>query len=265
MEGVNEAHVRTLRRQGALPVWAVDGLLGAALLGRPSLARAALGALDRAEARAAQERSVRAIQLAAELGAPYVLLGLGPVAGVQDRWDRIRRRFLRGELWLDRTPAERLMAERLALAQRQLPECRRSLDALLGNADRHGVGLLLPNPRRALDLPGPAEVEALLQDFSGAPLKPLLDLPAAHLTSSMRMVPLRETIAVFARGPLCCLGDACGAIGALPPGRGEVDVAAVARHLQPEVRRAFVPWTGLRMDEVKAGCEGVRDLPYSVT
>jgi hypothetical protein len=245
----------------ALPIWAIDAQLGGVLRGREGLARAELCALDRDEARAAVSRVQACLALAEACGCPAVYLRLGTVAGVAGRWDGLRRRFLRGELLLDEEPAERLMRDRRALAERHLQAARRSLEPLLGEAERRGVTLLLKNPRRGIELPEALELSALLQEFAGAPLRPLLDLPAAHLTSAMRLFPLRETILGFADGPLCFLGDACGAISGLPPGHGEVDVAAVARHLPAEVRRAFVPWPGLRLHEVRAGVAGVAGLP----
>ncbi len=249
------------RRRDELPVLAVAGGVGAALLDRPALSRASVCSLDRDEARAAAEGFGAAVQLAQELGAPYVVLSLGAVESVRGRWDGIRRHFLRGELIDDLTPAEQLMEARDGGAGRHLTACRRQIEGLLAMAERRGVTLLLKNPRRAIEMPSPLELSALLEEMRGAPLLPLLDLPAAHLTSAMRLRPLRDTVVAFGSGPLGYLGDACGAVGALAPGHGEVDVAAVARHLPTGARRAFIPWGGLRLDEVSDGLRGVEALP----
>ncbi|MCS6914811.1 MAG: hypothetical protein RMK29_08180 [Myxococcales bacterium] len=253
--------VAQLRRDTTLPIVAVDGQLGASWRGRPQLARACLGSLDRDEARAALERSLAALELAAEGGAQAVWLRLGEVAAVAARWDGLRRRFLRGELLSDPEPAQALMQQRCAAAAPHLGACLRGLERLARAAEQRGLQLLVRNPRRALELPTPAELSVLRLELAGAPLSPLLDVPAAHLGSAMRLVPLRETITAFCDGPLCLLGDACGALGALPPGQGEVDVAAVARALPTHTQVAFVPWPGLHLSEVALGCQRVASLP----
>lgn len=250
----------SLRRSGDVPLVAVDGRVGAQALGRPSLELASLASLDREEGRAAAGRVKAALELAQERGAPYVFTELGPVSGVMGRWARLRDGFLRGEFLEERGMCERAMAERDALVGPHLWACLRALDGLLTEAERRGVGVLVKNPRRGLELPTALEMRVLREELAGAPLWPVLDLPAAHLTSAMRLWPLRETVLGFSAGPLAFLGDACGAVGGLVPGRGEVDVAAVARSLGPEVRRGFVPWEGLTMEEVRAGCEAVKGL-----
>jgi sugar phosphate isomerase/epimerase len=249
-----------LRRSGDISLVAVDGAIGAQVLGRPSLGRASLASLDREEGRAAAGRVKAALEVAQERGAPYVFTELGPVSGAMGRWERLRDGFLRGEFLEERGLCERAMAERDALSGPHLWACLRALDSVLTEAARRGVGVLLKNPRRGLELPTALELRVLREELAGAPLWPVLDLPAAHLTSAMRLWPLRETVLGFSAGPLAFLGDACGAVGGLVPGRGEVDVAAVARSLGPEVRRGFVPWEGLTMAEVRAGCEAIKGL-----
>lgn len=247
-------------RRAELPVLALDGVLGAERLGRPRAARAGLAALERDEAAAAVEVVQAALGFAAELGAPYVLISLGAVAGLAPLWDELRGRFLRGELLADDGAAEALMTARAGLAVRHLDAARRSLDKLAELAARTGTTVLVRNPRRAIELPTPIELRTLTAGLRGAPLAPVLDAPAAHLGSVMHLVPLRETLLSFGTGPLALLGDACGAVGALPPGRGELDVAAVARLLAPGAQRSFVPWTGLRRAEIAAGYRAVAAL-----
>lgn len=264
---------KALSRGGDLPVLAVDGQLGAALRGRPRLGRASLASLDKEEGRAAAERTLAALDFAEALGAGAVFVQLGPVASVVSRWDGLRRRFLRGELMLDEEPAERLMTERSAAGAAHLPAVLRALEPMLAQAARRGVTILLRSPRRGIDLPTPLELRVLLEELQGGPVAPLLDLPAAHLCSAMRLVPLRDSIVTFgvtgggdperegAAPPLALLGDACGAVGALAPGRGEVDVAAVARFLPARTRVALLPWAGLSLGEVGEALRGVAALP----
>jgi hypothetical protein len=69
----------------------------------------------------------------------------------------------------------------------------------------------------------------------------------------MGFQPLALTLAAFAAAaPLGYFGDACGPVGALAPGRGIVDLAAVRAALAAETRLAFSPWPGLDVDEVIA-------------
>lgn len=253
--------VGVLRRSGdQLAVRALDDACGAAALGRPAMKAAALGALDRDEAKVALEVLLAALELAAQLGSSFVTVRLGPVRAVHGRWDGLRRRFLRGELMEDATPAEEAMEARQAAAQRHLTPCLRGLERALQRAEAQGVTLLLRNPRRALELPGPLELRVLCEELRGAPLSPMLDLPAAHLCSTMRMLPLRETINAFGPGPLAALGDACGAVGALPVGHGEVNVAPVARALPKGTGFCFLPWAGLIEEEVVSGFRSVAAL-----
>src|SRR5262249_62004599 len=108
-----------------------------------------------------------------------------------------------------------------------------------------------PTARRYFDVPSPRELDRLRADLRGAPLLPLLDVAAAHLTDVMGFTPLALTLAAFATdAPLVYDGDACGPIGALAPGRGIVDLAAVRAACSAEARRAFSPWPGLTLDEI---------------
>lgn len=249
-----------LMRRAELPVVAVDAALGAIRLGRPRAARAYAGSLDREEAHEACAVATAALGLAAELGAPFVTLRLGPVVGLTALWERTRAHFLRGALPADEAPAEELMAARSALAGAHLDAALRSLDRLLNAAQRLAVTVLLPNPRRAVELPTPIELRALCSEFHGGPLAPQLDVPAAHLASAMHLLPLRDSVLGFGVGPLANLSDGCGAVGGLPPGHGEVELAAIARTLSPATHREFVPWPALRPAEVAAGYRAVAAL-----
>lgn len=248
-------------RRAELPVLAVDASLGAVRLGRPRAALAAAAALDREEAQEAVAVALAALSLAGELGAKFVTLRLGPVAGLGSLWERARAHFLRGALAEDEAPAEELMTARGALAGRHLDAALRSLDRLITAAQRLELTVLLPSPRRAVELPTPIELRALRSEFRGAPLQPQLDAPAAHLASAMHLCPLRDSVLGFCDGPLANLGDGCGAVGGLPPGHGEIDLQAIARVLPGGAHREFVPWPALRLPEVAAGYKAVAALP----
>lgn len=249
-----------VRRRRSGSVLGLEAGLGAHRLGRPRARLASACALDREEALAATEVAGAALALAAELQAPTVTLRLGAVAGLRRHWERARAGLLRGALQEDERLAEQLLEARSGLLPPHLEMALRSAERIANLALRHGVTVLLPSPRRAIELPAPLELQVLLAELRGAPLRPMLDLPAAHLASTMRLLPLRPTVLAFADGPLHLLGDACGAVGALPPGRGEVDVAAVARALSASAHRGFLPWRGLHLREVAAGYHAVAGL-----
>ena len=109
-----ELVVELLLRRAELPVVAVDATLGAIRLGRPRAALACAGSLDRREAEEATAVATAALSLAAELGAPFVALRLGAVAGLTALWEKARSHFLRGALASDEAPAEELMQARSA-------------------------------------------------------------------------------------------------------------------------------------------------------
>ncbi|MFO0573130.1 MAG: hypothetical protein U1A78_03960 [Polyangia bacterium] len=249
-----------LRRRRGGAVLGLEASLGAHRLGRPRARLAAACALDREEAQAATAVAEAALALAAELQAPTVTLRLGPVAGLRRHWERARAGLLRGALHEDDRLADELLEARAGLLPRHLEMALRSAERIANLALRHGVTVLLPSPRRAIELPAPLELQVLLAELRGAPLRPMLDLPAAHLASTMRLLPLRPTVLAFSGGPLHLLGDACGAVGALPPGHGEVDVAAVAQALPAAAHRAFLPWRGLHPRELAAGYHAVAGL-----
>lgn len=261
-------------RRGRLEVAAVDAALGAARAaagasagasqdaGRHGLraAKAQPASLDRAEAETAVAVTKAALAFAAELGARHVVVSLGAAHGLARLWRGLRGRFLRGVLQYDDAACQDFLAARASLSRRHIDAALRSLDRIVEEAARRGLMVLLRNPRRPIELPAALELAALRAELRGAPLAPLLDLPAAHLASMMRCAPLRETVTAFGDGPLACLADACGTVGGLVPGQGEVDVAAVARALPEGAQRVFVPAAGLTLDEVAAGHAAVASL-----
>lgn len=215
---------------------------------RPGARAPELTAPDRDEAQAALAAATETVRRAGALRAPFVILRLGEVRPVAHDWPRARDCFLRGEL--DAPLAQRLLQARDGAAERALDAARRTLERLAREAERAGVVVLVRNGRRYVDVPTPRELDRLRQELSGAPLMPMLDVAAAHLTDVMGFWPLALTLAAHAAAPLCYFGDACGPVGALAPGRGIVDLAAVRAALAPTARLAFNPWAGLDVDEV---------------
>ncbi len=253
--------VGLVARRAELPVLAVDAGLGAIKLGRPRAVLASAAALQREEAQEAVAVAIAALGLASELGASFVTLRPGPVAGLDRLWGTLRGHFLRGGLGDDEAPAEEFLTARNALAGQHLDAALRSLERVLTAAERLNLTVLLPNPRRPSDLPAPIELRMLRDELRGAPLAPQLDAPAAHLASAMRLFALRDSVLAFGAGPLANLSDGCGAVGGLPPGHGEIDLTAIAHSLDAGTHREFVPWPALQLAEVAAGYRGVAALP----
>lgn len=243
-------------KEPPISVVALDAAVGA--VQTPRAANAKLCALDKEEALAATEVALRALQWSETVEARFVRLHLGDVAGLSTLWRKARGHFLRGAAPEDSTPGDELLSARSALLPPHWTAVCRSLERLCNRALAMGKTLLIAYPRRPTDLPLPLELWLLLQDFAGAPLAPSLDLPAAHLASTMRLTPLSLSVRAFSPGPFHLIGDACGQVGALPPGWGEVDVPAVCGALPPDATLSFLPWSGLSFAEVGAALESLR-------
>lgn len=243
-----EPLVEELQRRGdELPILALEAPCPATV--RPGARAPELAAPDRDEAQAALAAATATVRRAGALRAPFVIVRLGDVRAAASDWTHARDRFLRGEL--DAALAQRMLRARDALAERTLDGARRALERLAREAERAGVVLLVRNGRRYVDAPSAPEIDRLRDELRGAPILPLADVAAAHLVDVMGFAPLALTLAAFAAAaPLVYFGDACGPVGALAPGRGVVDLAAVRASLSKDARLAFSPWPGLDVDEV---------------
>jgi sugar phosphate isomerase/epimerase len=220
---------------------------------------AELASPDRDESRAATDEIEATIARAAELGARFVVVRCGEVRSVAAEWVPARDRYLRREL--DARRARALADMREQAGARAVDTIRRALDRLLRRAEAADVTLLVRNPRRFVDAPSPRELDLIAADLRGAPLAALYDVPAAHLTDDMGLWPLPLVGATFGgRAAIAYLGDACGAVGGLAPGRGVVDLRAVAATLPATCARAFSPWSGLTPDEVAAAITAIAAL-----
>lgn len=259
MVGPLLAWLRT-RHAEQLPVLALDARVGALSRGQERRLNARLLSADRDESLAAVEGLRLGLELAQEAGTPRVLLGLGEIPALAEGFARLRRQLLRGELLEAPDLSERFLSARQGQVARLMPTILRALSALLEEAARRGLELLVRNPLRPTEVPAGTELGVLREEFRGAPLQPLLDLSGAHLCSALRCFRLRDTVQAFGGGPLCQLGDACGALGGLVPGRGEVEVEAIARHLPDQAQAYFNPWWGLSLAEVGEGCAAVKRL-----
>jgi hypothetical protein len=206
---------------------------------------AILCSTDRDEARTAVEAALDTLRRAAQRGAHFLALQLGEIRALEKEWVWARERFLRAEL--DEKKARLLMQRRRAERQPALDVARRSLEQLSRVAEAEGLTLALANGRRFIAMPDAEELDLITADLSGAPLVPLFDVAAAHLPDVMGLVPFQLTQAAFGQAPLVYVGDACGPIGGLPPGSGQLDVSQLK--LLPEAQVVFSPWSGLTVEE----------------
>jgi hypothetical protein len=241
-----EALERELRR---LPVLAVEAPCPA-----DRTSTADLASIDREEARVALEAAEATVRRAGALSARFVVVRLGSLRAADGEWTTARQKFLRGDL--DERLARRLVESRDQKAERALDVARRQLDRLARTAESAGLTLAVAQPRRFTDLPSPREVDFLLRDLAGAPIGPLFDSAAAHLPDLMHAWPLQVSAAAFGPGPLHYLGDACGPIGGLAPGRGILDPGFL-KGLRKDAEVAFRPWSGLSAEEATAALPAI--------
>jgi hypothetical protein len=210
---------------------------------RTRASQAMLCSPDRDESSIALEAALDTLRRAGKLGARYLGLWLGELRSMDDAWRLARTRFQRDQL--DERWARRLMQQRRQEGPRAVDAARRALDRLSRAAESEGLTLAIANGRRFIAVPDAQELDELLADLRGAPLAPLFDVPAAHLPDVMGLVPLALTEAAWGAAPLAYVGDACGPLAGLPPGRGEQRAVKLADGCE----RVFSPWSGLTVEE----------------
>jgi len=210
---------------------------------RTRASEAMLCSPDRDEAATALEAALDTLRRAAKLGARFMGLWLGELRSMNEAWSVARTRFLRDDL--DDHLVRRLMQQRRQEGPRAVDAARRALERLCRAAEGEGLTLAVANGRRFTAVPDARELDLLLSDLRGAPLAPLFDVPAAHLPDVMGLAPLELTEAAWGKAPLAYVGDACGPLAGLPPGRGEMRPIKLADGCE----RVFSPWSGLTVEE----------------
>jgi hypothetical protein len=246
-----ELALRLAARRDDLPVWAVESPCPAT-----RAATADLASIDRAESDAACEAAEATMARIANLGAEFLLVSLGEVAALRRDWPAVRRAFLRAEL--TDGGRERFVAARRKAVPRHLDAARRALDRLARRAESSGLTLGIRNPTRMIGLPAVAELPQLLAHVEGAPVAPALDLAAAHLDETMGFGTVAAVLDAWRATPIALVSDACGPVVGLPPGHGEIDIAAAIAALAPETRVAFRPSPSLTIEEVDYGMKALR-------
>jgi hypothetical protein len=229
-EGCTLASAATLVTRvlhGGLRVAGVAGPLGAdggAERGRRRLPR--LGAPDRDERSAAIELAAHAFALAGSVGAPLVVMHMGPLP-LAVRPGELQRFFRRRELDEGSDGEAALLAalgERRATVAAALDACRWSLDALVREGERRNVLLALELAAGPWGVPSPREGLELAADYDRARLGLVLD-PAR--LSVMRRLGLAISTARHAAlrkaAALLAANEAVGLDPGYLPGLGERD------------------------------------------
>ncbi len=221
-----------------------------------------LASTDREERREAVSWTTRTLEHAVEVEAPVVVLHCGEVVmdpeldkifslvEEKGREDPEYRKFL-----------EEKLDERKRKRDRHLDALLGSLDRLARRAERLGVALALENRAHYHELPDPDECRRVLRELEGAPLGYWHDVGHAHLHALVGVCGFFDP---YERLKDACLGvhvhDARGRNDHLPPGEGEIDLAAVV-----EAIRRDIPWVvelkpGTREAAVRYGLEHLRRL-----
>jgi len=213
---------------------------------KASLAR--LSSLDRDESKTAVTAAAETARRAEALGARYLIVALGTVGSLESEWPTLRRWYQRGEL--GRTRARQAETARESAGRPSVDAALRALEQLLSVTEDAGLVLLVENARRPVDVPSPKELDRILGELEGAPIAPLYDAPRTLLADDFGIWPSALVEAACASAPLVYVGDGCGPIAGLPPGRGVLDVAAQRARLSNTTEQAFAPWPGLTVPEI---------------
>ncbi len=219
---------------------------------------ASLVSEDRDERDAARDALWQLFDWAVGIGGTTVVVRLPAPRRFAPLWEEVRDGHLRGAL--DAGARTERLVQRGAELEPTLDRARAILDKILDQAERCRCRVALVNPGRYLDLPAPHEAEALRAEFEGGPLELWFDGPAAHLADTMGVFPRDWTKRVFdtSEGHAgCFVGDACGPIGALAPGRGAL-FGELPQWIGRGATRVFSPWNGLTIDEAIASYQAMR-------
>ncbi len=213
--------------------------------------------------REAVRRTRRTIEHANDLAARAVVLHCGHVA-MEPETGQLHGYARRGEM---DTPAARdLLArkrtEREARKGPHVDALRRSLDHLVGPAERYGVQLGLENRFHYHELPGPEEYDLLLAEFNGAPVGYWHDAGHAHAAEILGWGTAASFLDRWGDHLIGVhLHDATGLDDHLPPGDGEIGFSGLAERLTPETLRVIELKPGTPDDAVARSVHFLRNSP----
>ena len=235
---MDTAQVAALRSQGTLPATAVHAPAPLERHSRRGWNRDLnLASTDEEERDLAVRYTRRSIELAAEVGARFVVVHLGHVGDGELPGERRRRElFGRGETAGDawRHAGVEAVKMRAALAPRYLEQARRSLAELAQAAGAAGVALALEARARYHQIPLPEEAAELLAGYAPAVAGYWHDVGHTEVLHRLGMVELDSWFELLAdRVAGVHLHDVRGLTDHRAPGNGDVDFARLAARLPP--------------------------------
>jgi len=261
--------IEGIRRSGRLPIVSVHQPAPFERLpnGRGN-ASLNLAALDDEERRAAVAAAQRSVALAAELGAPRVVIHLGHVGPSDHQFDEelaLRRAYDAGERSGERVEELRsaLIARRAAAAEAHLAAARRSLEELVAFARPRHVAIGIENRYHFHEIPHPGEYDALFEGFEPGEVGYWHDVGHAEVLHRLGLIDRHSWLGRWSGR---CIGahlhDVDGIGDHRAPGDGDVDwhyIVEGIRHLasltleinqhQPDARvrgaRGFLERIGL--------------------
>ncbi len=205
-----------------------------------------LASLDREERHAAVRLTLQTIEQANDLEARAVVLHCGRVS-MTAATEILHQYQHRGRIATDeaRSFLARKLTERDRLKPRHLDALCFSLEKLLPAAERHHVRLGLENRYHYHELPGIDDFALIFREFDGAPLGYWHDSGHAHAAEVLGLFAAQDLLERYESQLVGChLHDARGLDDHLPPGRGEIDFAALVPYLMAGA---------LQVIELKAG------------
>jgi len=222
--------------QGGLLVGAIAAPLPEAPL-LPGRRMPRLAARERDERQAAAALATQALALAGSIGTGVVSLRMGPLP-LAARTEELARLFRRRELDGDGGDGAvflgAAMDERRARVAPWLDACRWSLDLLIREAERRGVGLAVELAATPWGLPTPREGLELVADYAGARIGVVLDPARLSVMRRLGLSLSAPRLALLRRAALLVAdNEAVGIETGYLPGLGEADDDLASREGVP--------------------------------
>ncbi len=202
-----------------------------------------LAATDEEERGLAVGDTQRSIELAADLGAPLVVVHLGQVGRHELTGERHLRRLhnhgeMAGEEWQHAT--DKAAEQRSTMAAPYLAQARRSLDELVNTAQTAGVTLGLECRLHYHQIPLPEEAAELLAAHPRHVVGYWHDVGHAEVMHRLGLIALDSWFELLCDRLMGVhLHDVRGLRDHCAPGNGDVDFAALAAHIPPGAARTL--------------------------
>ncbi|MEW5761907.1 MAG: TIM barrel protein [Bacillota bacterium] len=231
--------LRRLVRQAGIPVTSLHNFCPVPDLAKKAEDPFLFTAADERERELALRYTLGTLERAAEVEAAAVVLHLGEVPGCASLADELYARHAAGAPDGEMEELRRqLAAARAVEGPKCLDRALLALDRVAGRAEKLGLKIGIENRYHFHEVPSPEEMDRILREFAGAPLGVWYDTGHAHHWEVMGWAAPGELLDRFAPSLVGVhLHDARGREDHRSPGMGEIDFAAVAAHLGPEILR----------------------------